>query len=129
MPYVADTHALIWFLTNDEQLGSKAREIFEITEKGEEIIIISAISLLEIMYLCEKKGIANQYKKILEQLKTSLNYLVFDVNVEITEKCVELTKVSEMHDRIIVATANITNAGIVTKDQNIIAAKYVNIIW
>jgi len=49
MLHVADTHALIWFLTRDNKLGSNAKEIFQKTEEGETIIVVSVISLLEIL--------------------------------------------------------------------------------
>ena len=44
--YVADTHAFLWFLTEDKiltedkKLGKKAKEIFGACDKGEAIIAI-----------------------------------------------------------------------------------------
>jgi predicted nucleic acid-binding protein len=43
--YVADTHSFLWFLTKDERLGSKAKEIFRLCDQGREIIVIPAIVL------------------------------------------------------------------------------------
>jgi len=43
MFYVTDTHSLIWFLTNDSRLGKKAKEIFERTDLGKNVIIIPTI--------------------------------------------------------------------------------------
>jgi len=37
MPYVLDTHALIWFLTSDNKLGKKALELLRRADMGEEI--------------------------------------------------------------------------------------------
>lgn len=129
MVYIADTHALIWFLTDSKKLGPNAQELFKKAELGETIIIISTISLMEILYICKKENRVNQFKDILKKLKISLNYLTFDLDLETVLECVNLEKVNEMHDRIIVATAKIANAKIITKDLNIIKSNYTKIIW
>jgi len=38
-------------------------------------------------------------------------------------------KLKEMHDRIIVATAKLLNAVLITKDEEIIKSKIVKTIW
>ena len=51
---VADTHAVIWYLANDSRLGTNAKAKFaEAARKGDEIGI-SAITLVEIVYLVER---------------------------------------------------------------------------
>lgn len=129
MAYVADTHALIWFFTNDPQLSTKARDVFERAERGETIIIIPTIYLMEILYVCEKKGVADKFKDILKKLKISFNYMVLDLNLEITINCADLGKVKEMHDRIIVATAKKIGAPLITADQEITNSGYIDVIW
>ena len=47
MYYVADTHAFIWYLTDDTKLSRIARDIFGSADKGEAVIIVPAIVLLE----------------------------------------------------------------------------------
>lgn len=129
MIYTADTHALIWFLTEDDKLGEEARTIFKKAEEGKAIILITTISLMEILYICKKKGVVNEFKELLKKLRYSLNYVVFDLNLEIVLRTVELEKVDEMHDRIIVATAKTVNSIVITKDLNITESGYVPIIW
>lgn len=129
MVYVADTHSTLWFLTNDSKLGSGAREVFERAEKGETIIIIPTISLAEMLYVCEKKKVAVKFREILEKLKTSFNYMVFDLTLETVLKCADLQEITEMHDRIITATAKIVNASVITKDPNIKESGLVDVIW
>ena len=53
--FVADTHAVVWYLSKDRRLSPKVSEIFHSSEKGKFIIIISTIVLAEILYLAEKK--------------------------------------------------------------------------
>lgn len=44
-------------------------------------------------------------------------------------KCHELIKIPELHDRIIVATAMLLDAKLITKDPIIAAIKEVEVIW
>jgi PIN domain nuclease of toxin-antitoxin system len=75
--YVADTHSFLWFLTKDERLDSKAKEIFRLCDQGREIIVIPAIVLLECLYICEKKKIDLKFKEILLQMKNTFNYKLY----------------------------------------------------
>ncbi len=55
--YIADTHALLWYLTDDNRLSEDANLIFEETEKGEHLIIVPTIVLVESLDVIEKGGI------------------------------------------------------------------------
>lgn len=67
---VADTHAVIWYLANDSRLGTNAKAMFtEVARKGDEIAI-SAITLVEIVYLVERNRISAGY---FSQLMTDLD--------------------------------------------------------
>ena len=129
MYYITDTHSLIWYLTEDNRLGNKAYSIFNKADKGEEIIIIPTIVLAEILYICEKKKASLEFKSILKKINNSLNYLPFNLNMEIILKIETLLKISEIHDRIIVATASLVNGIIITKDKNIIDSKLIETLW
>lgn len=54
--YVADTHALFWYLINSPELGSKARLAFDEADDGQAFIYVPAIVIAELFYLNEKKG-------------------------------------------------------------------------
>ncbi len=49
--------------------------------------------------------------------------------MRIIKRIEELTKLPELHDRIIVASADILKAGLITKDENIKKSGYVKTIW
>ena len=51
---VADTHAAIWHLYDDERLSAKAGSYIEQAAAAGNWIVVSAISLAEIIYLLEK---------------------------------------------------------------------------
>ncbi len=127
--FISDTHSLIWYLTEDSKLGKKALKIFEASDSGKETIIIPTIVLAELLHICEKKKIGVKFNHILEKLKDSLNYVVYNLDFNIILKIKDLTKIPDLHDRIIVATARIIKAKVITKDTIIKKSNYVNIIW
>jgi predicted nucleic acid-binding protein len=53
MPYIADTHALIWFFTNSRSLGQTALDILREADAGREVIMIPTIVLAEVMSICK----------------------------------------------------------------------------
>jgi predicted nucleic acid-binding protein len=54
--YVADTHALFWYLTASPRLGSQAKAAFDRGAAGQATILIPAIVLAELHYVNEKAG-------------------------------------------------------------------------
>lgn len=52
--YVIDTHALVWYLTDDPRLGKKARQILE-TDGNQ--LILPAIVLAEVRHIAERKRV------------------------------------------------------------------------
>ena len=53
MNFVTDTHALVWYFTDDLRLSKKASEAFEKTT-DEGIVIVPSIVLAEIMFISKK---------------------------------------------------------------------------
>ena len=129
MYHVTDTHSLIWHLTEDKKLSKKASAIFTEADKGEAIIIVPTIVLAEIIYICEKKKSELKIKNVIDKIKDSLNYVPYNLNVEVLEKVIGLKDISEMHDRIITAIALITGAILITKDEEIAKSGMVKTVW
>jgi len=129
MYYVTDTHSLIWYLAEDKKLGKKALSIFTKADKGEAIIIVPTIVLAEMIYICEKKKAELNAKQIINKIKNSLNYIPFNLDMEVLEEIISIKNISEMHDRIITAVALITKATLITKDKDIIKSKKIKTIW
>jgi len=55
--YVLDTHALIWHLQASDSLSPTARSILDTIDAGEATGIVPSITLVEMVYLVEKKRI------------------------------------------------------------------------
>jgi PIN domain nuclease of toxin-antitoxin system len=67
--FVTDTHGLIWYLEDSPRLGPQALAAFDACDRGECIIYIPTICLVEIVYLQEKGRIRMQ---LFEQLRSDL---------------------------------------------------------
>ena len=127
--YVTDTHGFLWFLSKDEKLGKKALEIFRLCDKGKETVVIPSIVLLECLYVCEKKKIEYEFREITLKIQGSFNYPIYPLDEEVVLECQKFADISEPHDRIIVATAKLLNAKLITKDADIINSSTVETVW
>ncbi len=127
--FVADTHSFLWFLANDERLGSEAKEIFRLCDSGEETIAIPSIVLLECLYVCERKKVSVEFKEILARISGSFNYLIYPLDEEVVFECSKILKIKDPHDRIIVATAKLLNAPAITKDEEIKNSGIIETVW
>lgn len=120
--YVADTHSLLWYISNSPSLSPAAKDIFDQAEQGNAIIIISPITVIEAIYLAEKKKISEEkLQSFLVKLTESMNYTVapLTLDIAITIKDVSREKVPDMPDRIIVATAKRSHCKLITRDKRI----------
>jgi len=130
---ILDTHALIWFASDPDQLSKTALQTIEAEIKAKRQILISCISIWEICQLVKKKRIS--FSVPLETLIDTLNQTKEYKFVSIDNKIVYESHVlpGEFHsdpaDRMIVATARVLGATLVTKDQKIRAYKQVKSVW
>jgi PIN domain nuclease of toxin-antitoxin system len=127
--YVADTHGFLWFIWSDKKLGKKAFEIFRACDKGNEIVVIPSIVLLECMYVCEKRKEEVKFQEIMQKIRGKFNYQIYPLDEEVILKCQDIAQIDEMHDRIIVGTAKLLNAKLITKDTKIVNSKTVETVW
>jgi|SRR3990167_6985619 len=123
MEVVCDSHALLWYLSKNKKLSVKAKEALDEASK----IIIVTIILLELLYILQKFGQERKFKGLLDSL-VSGKYLIYPVDLALVKECASFSKTLEMHDRLIVATAKIFDAPLVTKDRTI-AKFYKAVIW
>ena len=129
---VTDTHALIWYLADSPRLGSEAKSAFEACDRGESIVYVPTICLVEIVYLQEKGRIPADLKSALDAaLRVGNTTLVpcsltFDV-VDALAK-VPRAQVPDMPDRIIAATAVHLGLPLISRDRKL-RLSTVETIW
>ena len=130
MTIVLDTHTLIWFLSDDQRLGVKAREVL-LRRDGIDVII-PIIVLFEIAYLQKRKNLPVSMTEIKQWISCSGNMRVYPVDMSILDVC---PKELEIHDAMIVGTAlalglsGPADVWIVSCDQEITNCKGVQTIW
>lgn len=130
--YVTDTHPIIWHLTADANLGGNARRIFEEADKGIHTIWIPSIVLVEVVYICEKKGILQgDAGPFLNHLANSPNYPVAPLDVQIVQEMQRIPRatITGMPDRIIVATSIRLQAPLISTDQAITNSGLITVVW
>lgn len=133
MPYVTDTHALIWHLTNNPKLSAQARQVFQGADAGRDHIIIPCIILFEIAYLSEKRKIAIDFQSFLGILREARNYKIEPLCLPIIEKSHEIPRdrVKDPWDRLIAATALYRGLPLISYDRSLqsLHLEGLKVIW
>ncbi|MBD1822422.1 type II toxin-antitoxin system VapC family toxin [Cyanobacteria bacterium FACHB-DQ100] len=130
---VADTHTIIWYLRNSSKLSVVARETLDRAVQAGDLIYISAISFVEIVYLVEKGRIPNA--DFTNLLKLTSDFLIgiaiapLNLEVAIAIQQIPRETVPEMPDRIIAATAFSLNLPLITCDHKVQALANVQTVW
>jgi PIN domain nuclease of toxin-antitoxin system len=119
MPFVADTHALVWYMTNNPSLSPTAKKILQRADGGEEKIHIPCIVFFELLYLVEKRKVGIAFGDFVSMFASSSNYVVEPVCVPVIKKSSEIPAeiVSDPWDRLIAATSMHLNLPLITRDR------------
>ena len=129
MDYLVDTVALVKHLRAARNLGSRARSVLRQADMGQHRMFISGVTLMEILYLSEKRRIPIDLESVRNLLIGRDNYRVFPVDMDVVATAALVDDVPELHDRLIVATAKWLGVAILTNDPVISASKHVEVIW
>ncbi len=127
--YMTDTHALLWAFHQPRKLGENARRVFDEIANGKAKLLIPVIVMVELIFTIENKPIEADLDKILDAIDNSPNVEFVDFDYAATLKLRTLSSIPEMHDRMIVASAILNGAALITRDRDITAAKAVEVIW
>ena len=128
MDYLADTVTIIRHFSGTGRIGRKARTILEGVEKGDHHLFLSTVSLVEILYLSEKKRILINLGESLDIIDDSANYSIVDLTTEIV-KFAEKIDFPEIFDRLIISTARYLGVPILTSDRAIRSSGFVEAVW
>ncbi len=127
--YVADTHALFWYLIGSSRLGGQARSAFDEGARGECLIYLPAIVLAELYYLNEKVGRPLDFFVEYRRLQQSGQFAFIGF---LPDDILDFDKdaaVPEMHDRIIAGVARRMNAVCISFDRQIASSGLVTTVW
>lgn len=129
MNYLADTVALIHYLWRPERLGAECRRILREAEQGQHHVLVSAISLMEVLYLAEAQRISVPLSERLVVLRQSRNFSLAPVDAVVVEAAVADDDVPELHDRTLVGTALAYGVAILTSERVIAAWRHAHAVW
>jgi predicted nucleic acid-binding protein len=129
MYYLADTAALVRHLRGGRGLGRQARSVLREAEQGQHTIAISGITLVEILYLSERRRIPVDLTTLDDLLAHSSNYTVVAVGFEVVKTTAAIDDIPELHDRLIAGTAAWLDVPILTNDPVMMASLHVQTVW
>jgi PIN domain nuclease of toxin-antitoxin system len=127
MSAVLDTHTVLWYLENSKELSSIARTTIENAVRDARAVYVSAISVIETVYLVEGRKLpATALQRLRQALidpSAGLTIAPVDAFVANALENIPRSVVPDMPDRIIAATALHLGLPLVTRDRRLQAAK------
>jgi PIN domain nuclease of toxin-antitoxin system len=131
-PTLLDTHAWVWWLTEDRRLSTRAKSAIT-TALAEQDLWISLISVWEVAKKVEKKQLIldRPLDQWLDEAVTPQGLGVWELTRPILVESCELPQPfhGDPADQILVATARRHGAMLVTKDQRIRRYAHVQSLW
>lgn len=124
MTVLLDTHAAIWLVTDDEQLGKRARSLIEAASRNSELAL-SAISFWEIALLLAR-GRLDSTMPAIELRARLLQAGIREIPLtgDIAVASTQLTLHGDPADRFIAASAISLSATLVSADEKLLTWKH-----
>lgn len=129
---VLDTHAWVWVLTDPDKLSKRARQVIEKSASASKAYV-SSISVWEVTMLAQRGRLALS-RDVEDWLDDAQRLPLFEfvpVDNAIARRSVLLPEPlhADPADRIIVATALVIGARLVTKDQRLVDYPHATTVW
>ena len=128
MDYLADTVTIIRHFSRTGVIGRAARQALAGAERGKDRVFLSVLSLVEIMYLAQKKRIPIDLTETIGIINESENYHMINLTTDIVAVA-ERISFPELFDRLIIATACVLNVPLLTPDREISDSGLLPVVW
>lgn len=128
--YVADTHALVWFLSTPDKLGPQATRIFELLGSGS-VVHVSVITLWEVALLHEQGHLRlpSGFSAWRARLSVLEGIRVEPLLVEDIEEARGIGAVADPFDRLLAGTALRLSAPLISKDRLLKRLRGLRTVW
>ena len=123
--YVADTHALFWYLTASPRLGVNAKNAFDDGVAGVAVIYIPAIVLAE-LFFSTKSSVNRWFYKEFRRFEQSGQFEFVGFESDDVKDFTKDASVPEMHDRIVVGVARRLALPCLTCDTKLLQVTWSN---
>jgi PIN domain nuclease of toxin-antitoxin system len=114
---VADTHALIWHLTDPRKLGRGARRELSAADAGRIVCHVPAVVLVETWLIHERGRLRVGPAQVLESLAGHPGYAVLALDIEQVLELGRFPMVRDPMDRLVLAAAAATRSRLVSRDE------------
>jgi predicted nucleic acid-binding protein len=128
MQYLLDTVTVVRHFSGRGRIGREASRILDTIEERDDLLVVSVISLMEIMYLAERNRITINLQETLERIESSSNYMIINLSPEIL-RVAETIAFPELHDRLILATARWLDIPIISSAGDFGEVPGIEVIW
>jgi PIN domain nuclease of toxin-antitoxin system len=114
---VADTHAIIWHLTDPRRLGRAARRLFASADAGRVVCYLPMVSLVELWLLHERGRLRIGPAQVVEALSGHPGYSILALDLPQAMEFGALPAVPDPFDRLILAAARSMGAKLLSRDE------------
>jgi PIN domain nuclease of toxin-antitoxin system len=129
---VADSHAVVWYLSGSSRLSAAAKVVLEDAEASEGLVV-SIASLIDLWYVSQSTGrvSAAALAELRRHLASSAAVRLEPVSLTVADASMSIprTLLPDPWDRLIVATAMALEIALVTADGPIRKSGLVETIW
>lgn len=128
MQYLLDTVTVVRHFSDGGQIGRAAAQILDLAAERDDLLVVSVVSLMEIMYLAERNRIPVSLDDALQAIDATPSYVAVNLTPEII-RVAEAIAFPELHDRLILATAKWLDVAIISSDRGFLHVPGLEVIW
>lgn len=114
---VADTHAVVWHLTEPQRLGKQARRLLASADAGRATVHVPVVALVEIALLHERGRLRFGADRVVAQLARHAGWQVLALDIEQCLRFATLASMKDPMDRLVAASALALDATLVSADE------------
>ncbi len=127
--YVADTHALFWYLIGSPRLGPLAKQALDEAALGQAVIYLPSIVLAELFFLNQKQGRPVDYARTYDLLQNQGHFEFVPLQASDVLDFEVDAGIPEMHDRIVAGVARRLHVPCLTRDVAMTQSEQIVVVW